>query len=141
MAEANLHKDLELSSSSSNSDSSSDSSSEKENIYKCSMHFYCSTIKRGPKNPKKGTQRGPNFEQKGTKRGSKRRKRGSNKNTKCLIDARFPILRGSHIYGSTGSEPPNPWIPSAMAMAMSIYRTLCVLVYKQIIRIGGQRLP
>ena len=30
--------------------------------------------------------------------------------------------------GSTGSEPPNPWIPSAMAMAMSIYRTLCVLV-------------
>ena len=35
---------------------------------------------------------------------------------------------GSHIYGSTGSEPPNPWIPSAMAMAMSIYRTLCVLV-------------
>ena len=26
------------------------------------------------------------------------------------------------IYGSTGSEPPNPWIPSAMAMAMSIYR-------------------
>ena len=36
---------------------------------------------------------------------------------------------GSHIYGSTGSEPPNPWIPSAMAMAMSIYRTLCVLVF------------
>ena len=24
----------------------------------------------------------------------------------------------------------NPWISSAMAMAMSIYRTLCVLVYK-----------
>ena len=32
------------------------------------------------------------------------------------------------MYGSTGSESPNPWIPSAMAMAMSIYRTLCVLV-------------
>ena len=26
---------------------------------------HCYTIKRGPKNPKKGTQRGPNFEQKG----------------------------------------------------------------------------
>ena len=38
---------------------------------------------------------------------------------------------GSHIYGSTGSEPPNPLIPSAMAMAMSIYRTLCVLVLLQ----------
>ena len=29
------------------------------------------------------------------------------------------------------SEPPNPWISSAMAMAMSIYRTLFVLVSAQ----------
>ena len=31
---------------------------------------HCYTIKRGPKNPKKGTQRGPNFEQKGDQKGT-----------------------------------------------------------------------
>ena len=36
----------------------------------CVMH--CSKIKRGPKNPKKGTQRGPNFEQKGDQKGTQR---------------------------------------------------------------------
>ena len=34
----------------------------------CAEHCY--TIKRGPKNPKKGTQRGPNFEQKGDQKGT-----------------------------------------------------------------------
>ena len=34
------------------------------------LYNHCYTIKRGPKNPKKGTQRGPNFEQKGDQKGT-----------------------------------------------------------------------